>query len=272
MIDVHCHLNFQAFEKDVDVVIKRAFAKGVTKIVNVGTKLDSSRAAVDLADKYENLYAIVGVHPHHADKITLESDWLKELEEIAKHAKVLGIGEIGMDYYSYSSNGIVNPKLQRETFEAQIELAHRLGLPLQIHHRQVGQELIDILSQHKNLLQTIPGMFHCFAGSKDFLKQALNLGFYIGFDGNSTYPGLAKGETTELKEIVKYTPLDRILVETDSPYLAPIPHRGERNEPGYVIITGQFLAELKEVPFENLLEETSKNVYTVFSRINRNKL
>jgi TatD DNase family protein len=258
-------MQFHKFEEDYDAVIKDAFAEGVTKIFNVGTSLESSQKGVELADKYEDIYAIVGVHPHHADKLT--DGWIKELEKHTSHPKVLGIGEIGMDYYSYQSNGIVDPKLQREAFEAQIELAHRAGLPLQIHNRHAGKDVIEILKHHKNLLQTIPGMFHCFAGDMDVLKAALDMGFYIGFDGNITYKGLAPGETVELKDLAAFTPLDRIVVETDSPYLTPIPHRGQRNQPKYVIITAQFIAELKGVPFESLVEQTDKNVYNIFKRL-----
>lgn len=269
MIDVHCHLNFHRFEKDYDEVIKSAFAKGVTKIINVGTKIDSSKHAVELADQYENLYAIVGVHPHHADKMELETDWLEQLGNLANHKKVLAIGEIGLDYFSYQSNGIVEPKLQKETFEQQIQMAHDHQLPLQIHNRHAGNDIIEILQHHKNLLQNIPGMFHCFAGDIDFLKKALDLGFYIGFDGNSTYKGLAPGETTELKDLIKFAPLDRIVVETDSPYLTPEPHRGTRNMPEYVIIVAQFIAKLKDISFEQVVEATDKNVYTVFTKLQR---
>src|SRR3989344_8229427 len=150
MIDVHCHLNFHSFEKDYDEVIKSAFKAGVTKIINVGTKIDSSEKAVEMAQKYENLYAIVGVHPHHADKPLLGShpelvsgsnDWITHLERIAKKPKVVGIGEIGLDYFSYKSNDIVDPKLQKEVFIKQIELAHKLKLPLQIHNRHAGKDI-----------------------------------------------------------------------------------------------------------------------------------
>lgn len=267
MIDVHCHLNFHSFKDDYDAVIKNALAKGVTRIINTGTKLDSSQHAVDLAHQYDELYAIVGVHPHHADKIELGVDWLSELETIAKQDKVVGIGEIGLDYFKYLSNGMVDPKLQKETFIQQIELAHKLKLPLQIHNRQAGEDTIAILKERKDMLLPVPGMFHCFAGSLEVLKDALDLGFYIGFDGNLTYSGLAKGETTDLKDIAKYTPLDRIVTETDSPFLTPVPHRGTRNMPEYVILVGEFLAQLKNVPFEQLVEQTSKNVYTIFTRL-----
>ena len=262
MIDAHCHLNFHAFENDLDEVVKRAKEKGVEKIINVGTSLESSQKAVELAEKYENLYAIVGIHPHHADK--LEKGWEDELEKIAKHQKVIGIGEIGLDYYSYKSNGIVDPKLQKEVFEAQINLAHKLRLPLQIHNRHAGDDILAILYRHKNSLLETPGMFHCFAGSRDVLIDALKFGFYIGFDGNSTYSGLAPGETVELPELIKMTPLDRIVVETDSPYLTPIPHRGSRNEPSYVIITAESIAKIKGTSFDEVNKITTKNSKKIF--------
>lgn len=267
MTDVHCHLQFQAFENDYEQVMRDAFAAGIKRIINVGTKIDSSEKAVEFAKRYENLYAIIGVHPHHADKNDREQDWLEKLKKLAENKKALAIGEIGLDYYSYQSNGIVDPKLQKEVFIKQLELAHSLKLPLQIHNRHAGEHILDILETHKHLLQNPPGMFHCFAGSVEVLKRALNLGFYIGYDGNITYKGLAPGETVSLSELAKLTPLDRIVIETDSPYLTPIPHRGKRNEPKHAIITAKFVAGLKGVSFENLVEQTEKNVYNIFSRL-----
>jgi len=288
MIDVHCHLQFKAFENDYDAVIKDAFSAGITAIINTGTQLSSSRKAIELAETYENLFAIIGVHPHHADKIQTDPEvvedtegiqtkkqlkqvkndyWLKELEKLIKHPKVLALGEIGMDYHTYASNGIVDPKLQKEVFIQQIELAHKAKLPLQIHNRHAGEDVIKILKEHKHLLQSNPGMFHCFAGTMEVLKSALQLGFSIGFDGNSTYKGLAPGETVTLPEIIKLTPLDRIVIETDAPYLTPIPHRGKRNEPKYAILTARFVAECKGVSFEELVEQTDKNVYTMFRKL-----
>ncbi|MDO8658708.1 MAG: TatD family hydrolase [Candidatus Levybacteria bacterium] len=261
MIDVHCHLNFHSFKKDYDAVIKDAFVSGVSKIINVGTKIDSSEKAVELT-RYPNLYAIVGVHPHHADK--LESDWEIKLENLAKKKKVVAIGEIGMDYFSYKSNAIVDPKLQKEVFIKQITLAHKLKLPLQIHNRQAGEDIVDILLNHKSYLLNSPGMFHCFAGSLKILKSVLRMGFYVGFDGNITYRGLAPGEDTDLKDLAKYTPMDRILVETDSPFLTPQPHRGSRNIPSYVIITGKFIAQIKGVPFEEFEAKTTENAIKLF--------
>jgi len=267
MIDAHCHLNFHAFENDFDEVIKRALNSGIDAIINTGTQISSSRWAIDLAEKYEQLFAVVGIHPHHADKV--EPDWLTQLEKIAKHPKVIGIGEIGMDYYEYKSNGIVDPIIQRKIFIEQINLASKLNLPLQVHTRddKARRETISILYEHKKLLQTVPGMFHCMAGSLENLKEALNLGFYMGFDGNSMYEGLPPNEPLPLRELIEYTPLDRIVIETDSPYLTPPPNRGKRNEPGNAIITAQFIAKLKNVPFEKLVEQTDKNVYTIFGKL-----
>jgi len=262
MIDVHCHLNFHAFEKDVDEVIKRAFDDEVVRIINVGTKIDSSQKAVELAKVYENLFAIVGIHPHHADKI--EKGWENELERLAKNTKVVGIGEIGMDYFSYKLNDVVDPKLQKEVFIRQIELAYKLKLPLQIHNRHAGKEILDILINHKSYLLNPPGMFHCMSGDIDLLKKVLNIGFYVGFDGNITYRGIARGETTELKDLVKLSPIERIVTETDSPFLTPQPKRGSRNIPSYVILVGRKIAEIKGLSFQKVEEQTTKNANNVF--------
>ncbi|MBI4079408.1 MAG: TatD family hydrolase [Candidatus Levybacteria bacterium] len=262
---MHCHLNFKAFSNDYDEVIKRAADAGVTTIINVGTKIDSSQKAVELAQKYDNLYAIVGVHPHHADKVELGSDWLSQIERLAKQPKVVAIGEIGLDNYRYQSNGITDPKAQQELFEAQIMLAHKLKLPLQIHNRHAGKQILEILTHHKNELLNPPGMFHCFAGNIDILQSALRMGFYIGFDGNITYPGLAPGEDTSLPNLVKATPLDRIVIETDSPYLTPTPHRGSRNEPQYAILVGKAIAQIKAVKLNQVDNQTTENVRTLFN-------
>lgn len=263
MIDVHCHLNFHSFKDDYDAVIKDALKNSVDTIINVGTKIDSSAEAVDLAHRYDNLYAIVGVHPHHADK--LEEGWEDVLRKLGKEKKVLAVGEIGLDYFRYKSNGIVDPKLQKDVFEKQIMIAHELKKPLQIHNRHAANDTIEILQHHKNYLQTdIPGMFHCFAGDTNFLKKALEMGFYIGFDGNITYDGLAPGETTRLPDLVTFAPLDRIVTETDSPFLTPIPHRGMRNKPEYVILVAQEIAKIKGLSFEDVKNQTVTNAKRLF--------
>lgn len=263
MIDVHCHLNLKGFEKDLNEVIKRATDAGVEKIINASTSLESSKRAVELASKYENLYAIVGIHPHHADKVT--DGWIDELKKIAQNKKVVGIGEIGLDYYSYTSNGIVDPKIQKEVFLAQVKLAHELKLPLQIHNRQAGEDVVEILKKHKDLLLKTPGMFHCFAATREVLKDVLEMSFYVGFDGNITYDGLAKGETVELSTLCELTPIDRIVIETDAPFLTPIPHRGSRNEPSYAILTGSKIAEIKAISFNEVNKITTENANRIFN-------
>jgi len=262
MVDAHCHLNFHAFEKDYDEVIKRAVEKGVEIIINAGTSIESSKSAIELAQKYDNLYAIVGIHPHHSDKVT--KGWDKEIDSLAKMPKVVGIGEVGMDYFSYKTNGIVDPKIQRKVFTRQIEISIENKLPLQIHGRHAGKDILEIVSEYKNDLLKIPGMFHCFAGNFDYLERVLSLGFYIGFDGNITYKGLAPKEDTSLSDLVAKTPLERLITETDAPYLTPIPHRGSRNEPGYVIIVGNSIAKIKNTSFDVVEKTTSENAKRVF--------
>lgn len=262
MIDAHCHLNFHAFDKDYDTVIKRALEKGVDIIINTGTSIESSTKAVELAQEYENLYAIIGIHPHHADKV--EKDWDKQIDALAKMPKVVGIGEIGMDYYSYKSNGIADPKLQRKIFERQIEISIENKLPLQIHGRHAAKDILEIVSAFKDQLLEIPGMFHCFAGNINYLEKVLELGFCVGFDGNITYKGLAPGEDTSLLELIKHTPIERLITETDSPYLTPEPHRGFRNEPSYVIIVVNSIANIKNTSFEEVEKATSANARRIF--------
>lgn len=263
MVDVHCHLNFKAFDNDFDEMIKKAKEAGVSTIINVGTSLETSLKAVELAAKYKNLYAIVGIHPHHADK--LDEGWQDKLKKIAQSQKVVAIGEIGLDYYSYQSNGIVDPKIQKEVFETQIQMAHELNLPLQIHNRHAGEDIIEILNTNKSLLKEIPGMLHCFAATLDVLKKALDLGFCIGFDGNITYKGLAPGETVSLFDLCRNTPIEKIVTETDAPYLTPEPHRGGRNEPSYAIITCRKIAEIKAISQNEVDLKTTENAKRIFN-------
>lgn len=263
MIDVHCHLQFHAFKKDFDEVIRKAEDDGVNLIINTGTSLESSESAVEFAEKYPNLYAIVGIHPHHADK--LKSGWDDELIKIVRSSeKVLAIGEIGLDYYSYASNGIVDPKLQKEVFIRQIEIANELKLPLQIHNRQAGDDILKILIGHRDKLRNPPGMFHCMSGNIEFLKKVLDLGFLVGFDGNITYAGIAKGENTPLPELVKNAPIEKIVTETDAPFLTPEPHRGSRNAPSHVIIVAEEIAKIKDISDELVKAKTAQNAKDLF--------
>ncbi|HMS22332.1 MAG TPA: TatD family hydrolase [Candidatus Levybacteria bacterium] len=272
MVDVHCHLNLHKFDQDYDQVIKDALSCGVKNIVNTGTSIPSSRKALKLAQDYKELYAIVGIHPHHADKSDkefegeLQTDWLKELENLAKLPKVIGIGEVGMDYFRYVSNGIVEKEVQENAFRKQIELSIRLGLPLQIHTRLAWDDTLDILLDYKSQLQDPPGMFHCFSGSIAYAKRVLDAGFYVGFDGNITYGGIPPGEDTPLSDLVQYAPLDRILTETDSPFLTPQSLRGTRNVPQNVIIVARHIAHLKGCSYEEVDQTVLINFQKVFGR------
>jgi len=271
MIDVHCHMQFHKFEEDADAVIKDAISKGVTTIVNTGTSIDSSKKAVELAEKYKELYAIVGIHPHHADKTDAkyegepEEDWLLQLEQIAKSSKkVIGIGEIGMDYFAYKSNGVVEKKLQEDAFRKQIELSIQLSLPLQIHTRLAWDDTLSILSDYKSRLQSEPGMFHCFSGDIEFTRKVLDMGFSVGFDGNITYGGIPPRETTALADLVRYVPVDRILTETDSPFLSPVPNRGQRNTPSSIPIILEFIANIKGIAYNTLEAQIERNFQNIF--------
>lgn len=272
MVDCHCHLNFYKFDQDFDAVIKDAEAAGVTTIVNTGTSIESSQKAVKLASEYDNLYGIVGIHPHHADKTDEKyegvpaEDWLEQLEILAKKPKVIGLGEIGMDYFRYKSNGIVKNSLQEDAFRKQIELSIKLGLPLQIHNRLAWDDTLNMLLEYKSQLQDPPGMFHCFSGSIEFTRRVLDAGFYLGFDGNITYPGIPPGENTALSDLVKYAPLDRILTETDSPFLSPQSLRGERNVPKNVIIVGEEIAQLKGISVDEVRTQTEANFKAIFGK------
>lgn len=270
MLDAHCHLQFEKFEQDYDVVIKNAIAKGVTTIVNTGTSIDSSKKAVDLAQNYDELYAIVGIHPHHADKTDAkyegepQDDWLELLESLAKKPKVIGIGEVGMDFWNYRTNGIVQNVLQEDAFRKQVELSIKLDLPLQIHTRLAWNETLSILSDYKSELKNPPGMFHCFSGDIGFTKKVLEMGFYVGFDGNITYGGVPPGEATPLVDLVKYVPEDRILTETDSPFLSPVPFRGKRNTPENIPLIVDFIAKTKGISYNTLEAQIERNFKTVF--------
>lgn len=270
MIDAHCHMQFEKFDRDSEAVIKDAISIGVTKIVNTGTSIASSKAAVELAQKYEELYAIVGIHPHHADKTDAkyegvpDVDWLEQLETIAKEPKVIGIGEIGMDFYHYKSNGIVTKDTQEDAFRKQIELSIKLSLPLQIHTRLAWDDTLSVLTDYKNDLQNAPGMFHCFSGDIQFARKVLDAGFYTGFDGNITYGGIPPGETTSLLELVKYIPEDRILTETDSPFLSPQPLRGQRNTPSSIPMILDFIAKTKGISYNTLEAQIELNFQNIF--------
>lgn len=261
-IDTHCHLNFGAFKEDWQAVADASVAAGVQKMILVGADLDTSARAVELAQTHPALFASVGVHPHHAQG---EFD-LKKLKNLAQNKKVVAIGETGVDYHLYQKSKypekIITQEMknrQKTIFGQQIQLAKKLNLPLIIHNRETGEDTLDTL-KHFCADDGIypPGVFHCISGSKKLLQKILAAGFYIGVDANITY-------SQEVQTLVLESPLDRILLETDSPWLAPLPDRNLRNTPQSVKITSQATAQLKNIPENQVAKKTTKNAKELFN-------
>ncbi len=258
LIDSHAHLDFAKFDPDRAAVIERAQAAGVEVIVNVGADLPSSRAAVQLADQFDGVYAAVGMHPHDAKK--LDGAALAELRELAQYPKVVAVGEIGLDFY----RDLSPRETQRRAFHAQLAWAARLGKPVVIHDRDAHDEIMTILSvwasglKNSNLAGRV-GVLHTFSGDLAMAEQAIELGFYISVSGPVTYKN-----ARQLPDIVRALPLDRLLVETDCPFLAPHPHRGKRNEPAYVRLVAERIAELRGMALADVAAATTANAQRLF--------
>jgi TatD DNase family protein len=271
LFDVHTHVQFYAFNGETGAVIQRALDQGVW-MVNVGTQRDTSAKAIEVAQKYpEGVYATVGLHPIHTEKSYHDSQELGDSEEakgftsrgedfdydiykkLAEDSKVVAIGECGLDYYRL---GEETKKKQENVFQKQIELAHEVEKPLMIHCRNAFIDLISILQATSYKLQA--GIIHFFSGTKDDAKKLLEMGFSFSFGGVITF-------ARDYDEVVKYIPLDRIVLETDAPYVTPVPYRGRRNEPAYVVEIAKKLAELKNISFEEAGSRTTQNAASIFS-------
>ena len=250
LFDSHAHLDDEKFDADREEVIARAFEQGVTGIINVGACMASSARSVALAAKYEGIYAGVGIHPHEAQHAQ-ETDY-EQLAVWSKQDKVVAIGEIGLDYY-YD----LSPRdLQRTVFVRQIDVARQMDMPLIIHDRDAHGDILDVLKKEAKGLR---GVLHCFSGSLEMAKEIIKLGFYISIAGPITFKNAAK-----LPEIAASIPLERLLIETDCPYLTPHPHRGKRNEPAYVKLIAEQVAALRGLELPALSKATSENVKRVF--------
>jgi TatD DNase family protein len=250
LVETHCHLDFSEFDHDRDEVIERAKEQGVGYIINIGSSLNGSQRSVELSQKYESIYATVGIHPHEADTFTPEIE--KSIRELAKKDKVVAIGEIGLDYYKNYSK-VEN---QKPLFISLVKLAKDLGLPVVVHNRQAQTDTLKIL---KDALP-FKAVVHCFSGDEDFLKECLDLGFFISFTCNITY-----NKATQLRKLVKVTPLDRLLLETDAPFLPPEGFRGKRNEPAYVKYLAKEVASIKEINLEEVGRVTTNNAKSFFN-------
>lgn len=235
LIDTHTHLDDARFDGDREAMIARARDAGVEAFVTIGCDLATSRAAIALADRYPFVHASIGVHPHEVKHIG--DVWYDEFRRLAAHKKVVAYGEIGLDYhYNHSS-----PKEQRDRFREQVALACELKLPVIIHTREAQEDTMAILREER--ASDVGGVFHCFSGDAWLAKDALDLGFYLSFSGVLTFHNAAM-----LRDIAKTVPLDRLLIETDCPYLTPVPHRGKRNEPAYVSLVARQLAQIRSNP------------------------
>ncbi|MTI61438.1 MAG: TatD family deoxyribonuclease [Firmicutes bacterium] len=245
-IDTHAHLDFSNYDHDRDEVIKRAHDEGVSHIINIGADLESSQRSVELADRDSSIYAAIGIHPHEAAGVDKQS--IEQLKKLATHKKVLAIGEIGLDYHYDNSPR----ETQQEVFRKQLKLAHELSLPVVIHNREADRDCLSILKDEG--VEQLGGIMHCFNSSLDFAWQILDLNLYIAFGGVITFKNAG-----DLRDVVKSLPVDKIVIETDSPYLTPHPCRGKRNEPAYVKLVLEKIAEIKDIPAAELARITSDN-------------
>jgi TatD DNase family protein len=255
LIDSHCHLNYDYAPKSVDDLVREALDAGVTKLMTVGTEIGTLDAMVAISERFEHVYHTVGIHPHEA--ATISPADLDRLEKAAKHPKCRAIGEIGLDYhYDHSPRDI-----QRKQLDQQLELALSTGLPVVIHAREAEEDLLAALTAYARRVPSgrIPGVIHCFSGTRAFGQGCLDIGFYISFSGILTFK-----TAEDLRECARVFPLDRLLVETDSPYLAPIPYRGKKCEPSMVRMTAQKLAEVRGIPLDEVARATTANARRVF--------
>ena len=249
LIDSHAHLEMKEFNPDRDDVIERARQAGVSHIVTVGTNLSLSRKALALARGYENIFATVGVHPH--DVARADNKTFDELREIARDPKVVAYGEIGLDYF----RNISPREKQIEMFSRQLELAEELKLPVIIHDREAHEQTLRMVKASG----VRRGVFHCFSGDYAMAMQCIDLGFYISIPGVVTYD-----KANTIQDVAKRVPLSSLLLETDAPYLTPVPHRGKRNEPAFIINTAKKVAQIKDLPWEEVADATARNALSLF--------
>ena len=251
LVDSHAHLEMADFRKDLEEVIRRARNAGVETIFTVGTEKKDWSRALEIAESHDSIYAILGVHPHNAKEI--DDHTYRALLKLCRHKKVKAFGEIGLDFF----RNLSPREIQLQRFREQINLARDLGLPIVVHDRDAHRETLEILKSEK--AEECGGVIHCFSGDDEMAKKCLEMGFFISIPGTITFKN-----ADVFKEIVRRLPLESLLVETDAPYLTPVPFRGKRNEPSYVRYTAEKVAEVKKVSFEKVAEATTQNALRVF--------
>jgi len=248
-IDTHCHLDFPEFDRDRDEAIRRAKEQGIDAMINIGSSLEGTKKSLQLARQYDFIYATAGIHPHEADKFDKKEE--NALIEFLKKEKFVAMGEIGLDYYKNYSK----PENQRRLFKSLLKCAKEYNLPLVIHSRNAQEDTLKILKD----VWPVEAVVHCFSGGEDFLKECLQLGFLVSFTCNITYR-----KADDLRKLVKVSPLDRLLLETDSPFLPPEEFRGRRNEPFYVKFLAGEIARIKEVDMDEVARVTTDNARKFF--------
>lgn len=251
LIETHAHLTFDRFDEDREAVIERAFEKGVGKIINVATDVESSKRCIELAEGQDGLFATVGIHPNDSEKLNAAA--LAKLHELSHHPKVVAIGEIGMDFY----RDTCPPAAQEGAFREQIRFAKESGLPIVIHNREAGAQIVAVL-RSEGTTDLAGGVFHCFSGDRQMAEAVLELGFHISFTGNLTF------KKSELPRVARAVPLERLLLETDCPFLSPEPKRGRRNEPANVVYIAEKLAGIKGMAFSEIATATTRNANRLF--------
>jgi TatD DNase family protein len=257
LVDTHCHLNFESYRDDLDAVLQRAADAGVTRVIIPSIDVENSREVIALAARYDSLYAAVGIHPNSSANFTdADTDAVRGQ---AAGKKVVAIGEIGLDYHWDDS-----PKeMQFRAFEAQLAVAAELELPVIIHNREASEDVMTILERWASTLpaslKNRPGVLHSFSAPISIAERALDIGFYLGFTGPITYKN-----ADDLRRVAAAAPLDRIVVETDGPFLTPTPHRGKRNEPAYIPLMVDRLASLKQISVEEMGQATTENAARLF--------
>lgn len=250
LIDTHAHLQWRDFDRDREEVIKRAFTTDLNAIISVGYDLEACREAVRIANGHNGIYAAVGIHPHDAK--SLDAKALDALRELSENRKVVAIGEIGLDYY----RDLSPRQKQKEAFERQIRLAQELDLPIIVHDREAHADILQILRDSGS---NVTGVMHCFSGSLEMAEEVIKLGYLISIAGPVTFPNARK-----LHELVGRLPEESLVLETDCPWLAPQSMRGKRNEPSFILETARKVAELREMPFDLLVQTTSQNATRLF--------
>ncbi|WP_204175907.1 TatD family hydrolase [Mammaliicoccus sciuri] len=251
LIDTHVHLNADQYDEDLQEVIDRALEEGIDRMFVVGFDTNTIERTMKLIDQYDFIYGIIGWHP--VDAIDCTEERLQWIEELSKHPKIIGIGEMGLDYHWDKS-----PKdIQKEVFRKQIALAKRVQLPIIIHNREATQDCVDILKEEN--ASEVGGIMHSFSGSNEIADEILKMNFYISLGGPVTFKN-----AKQPKEVAQHVPLDRLLVETDAPYLSPHPYRGKRNEPARVKLVAEQIAELRDISYEEVCKATTENAERLF--------